>query len=69
MAAFALPLSTAGASYATVTARPLPTGDASVNTKVEVEPVAATDATVTGEPFTKTVKAPTVAVVERIVSL
>ena len=49
-----MPESTAGASYATVTAFPLPTGDASVNTTVWVLPLAATDDTVTGEPFTVT---------------
>jgi len=56
-AAFVVPLSTVGAAYATVTALPFPIGDESVNTTEVVEPLAVTDDTVTGEPFTKTVKA------------
>ena len=49
--------STVGASYATVTACPLPTAEESVSITVDVAPLAATDETVTGEPLTRTVNA------------
>ena len=57
MAAFALPLSTAGASYVTETIFSLETAEAKVRTTVEMAPLAATDDTVTGEPSTRTVNA------------
>jgi hypothetical protein len=69
IAVFVVLVSTVGASYAIVTALPLPIGEASVSTTVEIEPLAATDDTVTGEPFTKTVKALAGALGSRRVSL
>ena len=57
IAAFVVPASTAGALYAIVTAFPLPIDDAKVRITVVVEPLAATEDTVTGEPFDVTANA------------
>ena len=52
-----------------MTVFPLPTTDASVNTTVEVEPLAATEDTVTGDPLADTENALAGARGSRILSL